>query len=118
MSLDLKFSGADFDLSFTDNDIDFVDSAAEVSQNSMIRLQFIAGEQFDDTRVGMPWLTDMVNAQVSLTAKQQIIRRTILSTPNVRSLDSLIIGVDSITGIAEGSFNGTTIDSEEFGGVV
>jgi hypothetical protein len=118
MSQDLQFSGDNFDISFTDNDIDFVTDAAEVSQNSMIRLQFIAGEQFDDTRVGMPWLTDMVNPQVSLTAKTQIIRRTILSTPNVKSLDSLIVGVDSVTGIAEGSFTGTTVNLETFGGEV
>lgn len=118
MSVDLSFTGQDFDLSFEDNDIVFVDGAAEVSQNSMIRLQFIAGEQFDDTRVGMPWLTDMVNVQVSITAKTQIIRRTILSTPNVRSLDSLIIGVDSETGLAEGTFTGTTITEEQFGGQV
>jgi len=118
LSTDLSFSGTDFDLSFNGNDVVFVNDAAEVSQNSQIRLQLIAGEQFDDTRVGMPWLTDMVNAQVSLLAKQQIIRNTILSTPNVRSLDSLIIGVDSVTGVAEGSFSGTTINAEEFGGVV
>ena len=118
MSQDLKFSGTDFDLSFTDNDVDIVRQAAEVSQNSMIRLQFIAGEQFDNTSVGMPWLTDMVNAQVSIAVKRQIIRNTILSTPNVKSLDSLIVGVDSVTGLAEGSFTGTTVNLETFGGVL
>lgn len=118
MSLDLKFSGEDFDLSFTDNDVDFVLNAEEVSQNSQIRLQFIAGEQFDDTRIGMPWLTDMVNSQISIEDKKQIIRRTILSTPNVRTLDSLIVGVDDVTGIAEGTFTGTTISNEEFSGVI
>ena len=86
MSTDLSFSGDDFDLTFTDNDIDMVSGGAEVSQNSAIRLQFIAGEQFDDTRVGVPWLTDMVSPQVSMVAKNQILRRTILSTPGARTL--------------------------------
>ena len=88
MSTDLSFSGDDFDLTFSDNDIDMVSGGAEVSQNSAIRLQFIAGEQFDDTRVGVPWLTDMVSPQVSMVAKNQILRRTILSTPGARTLDS------------------------------
>ena len=117
MSTDLNFSGDNFDISFNGNDIVFVSDGAEVSQNSQIRLQMIAGEQFDDTRVGMPWLTDMVNPKVSLLAKEQIIRSTILSTPNVRSLDSLNISVDT-DGTAFGDFSGTTESNEFFGGNV
>ena len=118
MSTDFSFTGNDFDISFAGNDIVFVNDGAEVSQNSQIRLQMIQGEQFDDTRIGMPWLTDMVNTQVSIVTKRQIIRNTILSTPGVRSLDSLVVGVDDVTGIAEGKFSGTTISLQEFGGVI
>lgn len=118
MSTDLEFSGDNFDISFTDNDITFAVDAAEVSQNSQIRLQMIAGEQFDDTRVGVPWLTDMVNAQVDFTTKEQIIRRTILSTPNVLSLDSLTVSLDTTTGKASADFSGTTNSLESFGGSI
>jgi len=118
MSTDLQFSGTDFDISFTDNDVDFINGAGEVSQNSQIRLQFILGEQFNDTRIGMPWLTSMVNPQLSIEEKKQIIRRTILSVPNVRSLDTLVVGVDDATGLAEGTFTGTTISNAEFAGVI
>lgn len=114
MSTDYSFSGDNFDMSFEKNDIVFSEDAAEVSQNSQIRLQMIRGEQFDDTRVGMPWLTDMVNPQVSLLAKEQIIRATILSTPNVRSLDRLNVSVDT-EGVAFGDFSGTTDSLQEFG---
>lgn len=115
MSTDYSFSGDNFDISFTGNDIDFTDGAAEVSQNSQIRLQMIQGEQFDDTRVGVPWLTDMVSPQISIQAKEQIIRATILSTPNVRSLDSLNVSVDT-AGEAIADFAGTTESLEFFGG--
>jgi len=118
MSTDLKFSGNNFDISFSGNDVDFSVDAEEVSQNSQIRLQMIAGEQFDDTRVGMPWLTDMVNPQVSILAKEQIIRQTILSTPNVLSLDSLNVSVDTISGEASAEFTGTTQTQEFFGGSI
>ena len=118
MSTDLKFSGDNFDLSFSGNDIVFSKDAAEVSQNSQIRLQMIAGEQFDDTRVGMPWLTDMVSLQIDLATKEQIIRRTILSTPNVLSLDSLNVSVDTVAGTASAEFTGTTQTQEFFGGAI
>ena len=118
MSTDLKFSGDNFDISFSGNDVEFRIGAEEVSQNSQIRLQMIAGEQFDDTRVGMPWLTDMVNPQVSILAKEQIIRQTILSTPNVLSLDSLNVSVDTISGEASAEFTGTTQTQEFFGGSI
>jgi len=118
MSTDLNFSGDDFDISFTNNDVVFAADAVEVSQNSQIRLQMISGEQFDDTRVGMPWLTDMVNAQVDFTTKEQIIRRTILSTPNVLSLDTLVTSLDTISGTASAEFTGTTNGLESFGGAV
>lgn len=117
MSNDYSFTGDNFDISFIGNDVVFSTEAAEVSQNSQIRLQMIAGEQFDDTRAGMPWLTDMVDPQVSLLAKEQIIRKTILSTPNVLSLDSLNISVDT-NGAAIGDFSGTTQTQEFFGGSV
>ena len=107
-----------FGIRFENNDIAFANGADEVSQNSQIRLQMIKGEQFDDSRVGMPWLTDMVNPQVSIAAKRQLIRNTILSTPNIRSLDSLVIGVDDVSGEATAEFSGTTISGEEFGGVI
>ena len=115
MSKDLSFTGDNFDLAFKDNDVNFVTGAAEVSQNSAIRLQFILGEQFDDTRVGVPWLTDMVSPQVSMVAKNQILRRTILSTPNARSLDTFSTAVNSVTGRPETEFTGTTESNEFFG---
>lgn len=116
MSSDYKFSGDNFDMSFSGNDVDFIDGGGEVSQNSQIRLQFISGEQFDDTRVGMPWLTSMVDPKISLATKEQIIRRTILSTPNARSIDSLRVSVDTVDGSASADFSGTTESNEFFSG--
>ena len=118
MSTDLNYSGDNFDISFVDNDIVFSADAAEVSQNSQIRLLMILGEQFDDTRVGVPWLTDMVSAQVGLETKEQIIRQAILSTPNVQSLDSLVVSIDTTSGEASVKFAGTTNSLESFGGAV
>ena len=94
-----------------------IDGPAEVSQNSAFRLQIIRGELFEDIRQGMPWLTDMVDSRVSIDAKKQHLRSTILSTPNVRNLDSLQVAVDT-DGTARCSFKGTTISNEEFSGAL
>jgi hypothetical protein len=114
---DLQFSGNNWDASQDKNDIVFVLDAAEVSQNSAIRLQFILGEQFDDTRVGVPWLTDMVSPAVGMDAKREIIRRTILNTYGVKSLEKLTLDVDA-NGNGTIQFEGTTENNEYFSGTV
>jgi len=114
---DLYFSGNNWDASQSKNDIVFVSNANEVSQNSKIRLQFILGEQFDDTRVGVPWLTDMVSTMVGIDAKREIIRSTILETFGVKSLETLTIDSD-LQGSGTIKFEGTTENDEYFGGTI
>jgi len=111
---------ADWDIAFAaDGDIEEIDGAVETTQNSKFRLQIILGECFDDTRIGVPWLTDMVNPQVSIDAKKQILRNTIIQTPNAVSVDSLVISVNSDnSGLAECYFRGTSDDGEEFESVL
>jgi len=115
--IDLKIAGDNWDISQDKNDLVFVSGAVEVSQSSAIRLQFILGEQFDDTRVGVPWLTDMVSTQVGIDAKREIIRRTILRTFGVKSLESLKLDVD-VNGNGKITFEGTTENNEFFSGAI
>lgn len=88
--------------------------AVETQQNSKFRLQIIAGELFEDTRPGVPWLTDMVDPRVSIDDKKQILRNVILSTPGALSLERLDIAVDEASGTAEASFSGTAQSGETF----
>jgi hypothetical protein len=88
--------------------------ALETQQNSKFRLQIIAGELFEDTRPGVPWLTDMVDPRVSIDDKKQILRNVILSTPGALSLERLDIAVDEASGTAEASFSGTAQSGETF----
>lgn len=118
MARDLSFIEPDWGMSQIDGDIATVSDAQEVSQNSKIRLQIILGEVYNDTRIGIPWLTDMVNTQVSINAKKQILRDVILSTPGARSLESLDVSVDDVTGLAVGTFAGTTENNEFFKGAI
>ena len=112
---DLKISGDNWDASQFQNDIEVVEGAEEVSQSSAIRLQMIEGEQFDDTRVGVPWLTDMTNALVGIDAKREIIRKTLINTQGVKSIEILTLDVDA-NGIGKIYFEGTTENEEYFNG--
>lgn len=112
---DLDFVQGNWDISQYQNDIVFNTGGAEVSQNSRIRLLFLLGEQFDDTRVGVPWLSDMVSTLVSIDAKREIIRSIIIKTFGVKSLDELrVSATDDGAGIGFISFSGTTQNGEFF----
>lgn len=114
MRSDFELDGDAWDLVIND-DIGIVENAAMTSQDSKFSLQLIQGEVFDDNRIGMPWLTDMVNPQVSIAAKKQIIRDIIMSTPGAIELTRMDIAVDNVTGIASCVFEGITDNGETFG---
>ena len=114
MRSELSLDRNSWDLVITD-DIGIVENAAMTSQDSKFSLQLIQGEVFDDNRIGVPWLTDMVSPQVSIAAKKQIIRDIIMSTPGAIELTRLEVVVDNESGIASAVFEGITDNGEDFG---
>lgn len=117
MRSDLSLDSNSWDLVITD-DIGIVENAAMTSQDSKFSLQLIQGEVFDDNRIGMPWLTDMVSPQVSIAAKKQIIRDIIMTTPGAIEITRLDVAVDNESGIASAVFEGITDNAEVFGSTI
>lgn len=113
MRSDFELDSDEWDLVITD-DIGIVENAAMTSQDSKFSLQLIQGEVFDDNRIGMPWLTDMVSPQVSIAAKKQIIRDIIMTTPGAIEITRLEVAVDNESGIASAVFEGVTDNIEVF----
>lgn len=113
MRSDFELDSDGWDLVITD-DIGIVENAAMTSQDSKFSLQLIQGEVFDDNRIGMPWLTDMVSPQVSIAAKKQIIRDIIMTTPGAIEITRLEVVVDNESGIASAVFEGITDNRESF----
>lgn len=113
MRSDLELDSDEWDLVITD-DIGIVENAAMTSQDSKFSLQLIQGEVFDDNRIGMPWLTDMVSPQVSIAAKKQIIRDIIMTTPGAIEITRLEVAVDNESWIASAVFEGITDNAEVF----
>nr|DAM87611.1 MAG TPA: Protein of unknown function (DUF2634) [Caudoviricetes sp.] len=114
MRSDFELDSDGWDLVITD-DIGIVENAAMTSQDSKFSLQLIQGEVFDDNRIGMPWLTDMVSPQVSIAAKKQIIRDIIMTTPGAIEITRLEVVVDNESGIASAVFEGITDNRGAFG---
>ena len=113
MRSDFELDSDEWDLVITD-DIGIVENAAMTSQDSKFSLQLIQGEVFDDNRIGMPWLTDMVSPQVSIAAKKQIIRDIIMTTPGAIEITRLEVVVDNESGIASALFEGITDNVDVF----
>lgn len=117
---DLKFSGATldpWDSKQYQGDLVFIGGGEEVSQNSKVRLLVLFGEQFDDTRVGTPWLSDLTSTLVSLDAKRAILRKIIADTYGAKSIDSLEVHVeDGSVGVL--NWEGTTEDGNFFKGEI
>lgn len=113
MRSDFELDSDEWDLVITD-DIGIVENAAMTSQDSKFSLQLIQGEVFDDNRIGIPWLTDMVSPQVSIAAKKQIIRDIIMMTPGAIEITRLEVVVDNESGIASAVFEGITDNGEVF----
>lgn len=117
MISDIALDSQSWDLIITD-DIALTENAAMTSQDSKFGLQTIAGEVFDDTRIGVPWLTDMVSPQVSISAKKQIIRDTIMRTPGAMEITSIEVVVDNDSSIATCTFSGITDNGDIFEGSI
>ena len=113
-----KLNADTWDIDFTDTgDIDILEGAQETTQNSRFRLQIIAGEMFDDTRKGVPWMTDMVSPAVSIAAKKNILQRVILSTPGAVRLTSMNMSVGR-EGLATSTWEGICESGETFSNTV
>ncbi|MGL5395963.1 MAG: hypothetical protein ACRDBQ_11925 [Shewanella sp.] len=115
---DFYLNPESWDIEFTNTgDIEIISGPQETNQNSKFRLQIIQGEMFDDTRQGMPWLTDMVNPAIDISAKKRIMERVILSTPGAISIDSMEIGVDA-NGLATAQWSGACSTGDSFSGTI
>lgn len=102
----------DFDLQLTQRPID------EAAQSAKLRLQLLAGEVFDDIRLGVPWLTDMVDPRVDIETKRLILRRAITGSAEFSSMLSLRVGVDTDSGSAVAQYTATASDGNEFEGAI
>lgn len=68
--------------------------AESVGQKLRLRLGLRKGEWFLDTRVGVPWYTDILGRQPP-RAREAVLRRVIVTSPGVRALESFALTVNA-----------------------
>lgn len=64
----------------------YINSADGVGQEVVTRLKLIQGEWYLDTSQGVPWLTQILGYSQQ-AVRDLLIKNTILTTPNVNTLD-------------------------------
>lgn len=109
------------DLLIVDDELLLVEDDDAIVQNLTIRLRFFLGEWFLDTRIGIPYFADVFIKNPDLVLVRGLMRRTILTTPGVQSMETFTTDFDNATRKLSVSFkvrkteDGQILDfSEEF----
>jgi hypothetical protein len=110
--MDLKLD-SNHDLAIENNDLVWIDGVDAVAQDVLIRLQFFLGEWFLDTRLGVPWFQKILGEKPRAPLVNQILRKAILTTPGMISINDFTTSYDGVTRKLTVEFRGTA-DSGTF----
>ena len=94
---DFKLDPVTGDLDLSTGDLQFVTGADAVAQHLLIRLRFYRAEWFLDTRVGIPYYSQILVKNPNLAAIRTTYRQAILSTPGVETLERMDLEFDAAT---------------------
>jgi hypothetical protein len=94
---DFKLDPVTGDLDLSTGDLQFVTGADAVAQHLLVRLRFYLGEWFLDTRVGIPYYSQILVKNPNLAAIRTTYRQAILSTPGVETLERMDLEFDAAT---------------------
>ena len=85
------------DLTITNGDLVILEGLDAIRQHVDVRLKFLLGENFLDTREGIPYFERVLGKITSLTAVSEIFRSAILNTPGVINLNNFRFDFDGVT---------------------
>jgi len=85
---------ADGDLLIATNSLSLVTGDDAIVQNLRIRFQFVLGEWFLDSRIGIPYFAEILIKNPDLTRVRGIFRQAILTTPGIDSLEEFTLDFD------------------------
>lgn len=89
----------------SDGDIDLLDGTASLvgwdaeglAQRIQTRLRLQLGEYALNTKIGVPWLQEVLVKGTSAQAAGAVLRRQILAVPGITSLDTFEASLDYVT---------------------
>lgn len=94
---DFALDPATGDIDLSTGDLRFVTGADAVEQHLRIRLRIYLGAWFLDTRVGIPYYSQILVKNPNLAAIESVYRRAITDTPGVDSLERIDLTFDTST---------------------
>lgn len=89
--------GADGDLVIEGGELQFVRGREAIAQHIGTRLRMFRGEWFLDRNLGVPYLDGVLDRIPDVSLVTPILRRVILGTPGVDSVERLEFSLDSET---------------------
>jgi hypothetical protein len=92
------------DLDLTSGGLELVEGTDAITQHIKIRLRFVLGEWFLDTRIGLPYYQTILVKNPRLVIVQALFARTIRETPGVESLERIRLAIDGATRILTVTF--------------
>lgn len=108
---DLKLN-SDGDLDLSTNDLIIHTGLDAIAQDCKVRLKFFQGEWFLDSRLGVPWFTEIIGQKPRIVAIKGILRKAILTTPGVLTVLDLEIDFEGSTRTLSYSFRANTVEGE------
>ena len=83
--MDIKLD-SDGDIEIAKNDVSLIDGAESIRQHLDIRLNTHLGEWLFDTRVGVPWIRDILVKRPDYKIIEDILKTKIIETPGVTGI--------------------------------
>jgi len=100
----LQYSGQNPDIAIEGRRIVLVRGDEQIAQKLRTRLKFFLGEHFLDTTLGIPYYREVFKKNPNLNLLRSLFRQAILTTPQVVSVEELLLEINSATRTLEVSF--------------
>jgi hypothetical protein len=104
---------SDGDLDISNGELHIVEGREAVAQEVRIGLRFFLGEWFLETRIGIPYFTDIFKKSPNLGVIQDIFRRAIESVPGVKRVVDITLDFNATTRTLSLSFSAETTEDGE-----
>jgi len=81
----------DGDLLIENGDLVLIAGKEAIAQDLNIRLEFFLGEWFLDTRIGVPYFTEVLGQKPRIGLIQSFFRKVILLTPGITDVSNMLL---------------------------
>jgi len=93
--VDIALDSLTGDLLVEGGDLQILEGVDSIEQHVAIRLQFFQGEWFLDTRIGIPYFTNILVKNPDLGAVRFLLRNAVATTPGIDKIERFDLAFDA-----------------------